>query len=94
MYVFSLCSSELASKEREQRLEELSRIGDGPHSPARASHDSESKSPNELNNTHSPHSSLDSLEHSSRSPGDDPGDGSPEASPDGQRPLPWNGKTA
>ncbi|XP_036433022.1 calcium/calmodulin-dependent 3',5'-cyclic nucleotide phosphodiesterase 1A isoform X1 [Colossoma macropomum] len=96
-----LSVQELASKEREQRSEreELSRKAEvmlTHSSPARASHDSESKSKslNELNNTHSPHSSLDSLEHSSRSPGDDPGDGSPEASPDAQQPLPWNGKTA
>ncbi|KAL7865250.1 hypothetical protein SRHO_G00104970 [Serrasalmus rhombeus] len=94
-----LSVQELASKEREQRSEreELSRKAEvmlTHSSPARASHDSESKSLNELNNTHSPHSSLDSLEHSSRSPGDDPGDGSPEASPEAQQPLPWNGKTA
>ncbi|KAL6484267.1 hypothetical protein MHYP_G00063120 [Metynnis hypsauchen] len=94
-----LSVQELASKEREQRSEreELSRKAEvmlTHSSPARASHGSESKSLNELNNTHSPHSSLDSLEHSSRSPGDDPGDGSPEASPDVQQPLPWNGKTA
>ncbi|XP_037395547.1 calcium/calmodulin-dependent 3',5'-cyclic nucleotide phosphodiesterase 1A isoform X1 [Pygocentrus nattereri] len=88
-----LSVQELASKEREQRSEreELSRKAEvmlTHSSPARASHDSESKSLNELNNTHSPHSSLDSLEHSSRSPGDDPGDSSPEASPEAQQPLP------
>ncbi|KAI4904104.1 hypothetical protein NFI96_016269 [Prochilodus magdalenae] len=94
-----LSVQELACKEREQRSEreESSRKADVTlthSSPTRASHDPEPKSLNELNNTHSPHSSLDSLEHSSRSPGDEPGDGSPEASPDAQTPLPWNGKTA
>ncbi|RXN38472.1 calcium calmodulin-dependent 3, 5 -cyclic nucleotide phosphodiesterase 1A-like protein [Labeo rohita] len=61
-------------------------------SPARGSHDSESKSLNELNNTDSTHSSQDSLDQSSQSPTEGPGDGSPEEH--SSETLPWNGKSA
>ncbi|XP_042587693.1 calcium/calmodulin-dependent 3',5'-cyclic nucleotide phosphodiesterase 1A-like isoform X1 [Cyprinus carpio] len=61
-------------------------------SPARGSHDSESKSLNELNNTDSTHSSQDSLEQSSQSPAEGPADGSPEEH--SSETLPWNGKSA
>ncbi|XP_026127062.1 calcium/calmodulin-dependent 3',5'-cyclic nucleotide phosphodiesterase 1A isoform X2 [Carassius auratus] len=61
-------------------------------SPARGSHDSESKSLNELNNTDSTHSSQESLEQSSQSPAEGPGDGSPEDH--SSETLPWNGKSA
>uniref|UniRef100_A0A8C2EWI5 Phosphodiesterase n=1 Tax=Cyprinus carpio TaxID=7962 RepID=A0A8C2EWI5_CYPCA len=61
-------------------------------SPARGSHDSESKSLNELNNTDSTHSSQDSLDQSSQSPTERPGDGSPEEH--SSQTLPWNGKSA
>ncbi|XP_059356515.1 dual specificity calcium/calmodulin-dependent 3',5'-cyclic nucleotide phosphodiesterase 1A-like isoform X2 [Carassius carassius] len=61
-------------------------------SPARGSHDSESKSLNELNNTDSTHSSQDSLEQSSQSPAEGPSDRSPEDH--SSETLPWNGKSA
>ncbi|XP_035375797.1 calcium/calmodulin-dependent 3',5'-cyclic nucleotide phosphodiesterase 1A isoform X2 [Electrophorus electricus] len=96
-----LSVQELANKEREQRFEQeaLSRKADAtlsPGSPARASHDSESKSISparvshdsesksisELNHTDSLHSSPDSQGHGSRSPGGDLDKGSPDASPE------------
>ncbi|KAK2904751.1 hypothetical protein Q8A67_006550 [Cirrhinus molitorella] len=61
-------------------------------SPARGSHDSESKSLNEMNNTDSTHSSQDSLDQSSQSPLEGPGDGSPEEH--SSETPPWNGKSA
>ncbi|XP_060784963.1 dual specificity calcium/calmodulin-dependent 3',5'-cyclic nucleotide phosphodiesterase 1A isoform X2 [Neoarius graeffei] len=89
-----LSVQELASKEREQRSEreDLSRKSDVTL--IRSSRDSESKSLCEVNNTDSLHSSQDSLEQSAASHSADPTDASPNASPDADRPLPWNGKTA
>ncbi|XP_049340802.1 dual specificity calcium/calmodulin-dependent 3',5'-cyclic nucleotide phosphodiesterase 1A isoform X2 [Astyanax mexicanus] len=95
-----LSVQELASKEREQRLDrEESPQKPGVtlihSSPTRANHESEPKVLNELNSTHSLHSSLNSIEHSSRSPGDATPEATPKPSPDDpQPPLPWNGKTA
>ncbi|XP_076858293.1 dual specificity calcium/calmodulin-dependent 3',5'-cyclic nucleotide phosphodiesterase 1A isoform X2 [Brachyhypopomus gauderio] len=97
-----LSVQELANKERERRCEQeaSSRTADitlTHGSPARASHDSESKSLSELNHTDLLHSSQDSVGRSPRSPGGDPGDGSAEPSPEAQpssEPPPWNSKTA
>ncbi|KAF4086631.1 hypothetical protein AMELA_G00085730 [Ameiurus melas] len=93
-----LSVQELASKEQEQRSEreDLSRKTDV--SLIHSSLDSESKSLSEVNNTDSLHSSQDSLEQSAASHSADPTDASPDAtldaSPDVDRPLPWNGKSA
>lgn len=85
---------ELASKEREQRSEgeDLSRKSDVTL--IRSSRDPESKSLSEVNNTETLHSSQDSLEQSAALHSADPTDASPDASPDADRPLPWNGKSA
>lgn len=91
----TLRSSELASKEREER-ETSPRKADVTFTRK----DSESKSLSDMNNTDSLHSSQDSLEQGVASHDAGPADASPGASPDASpdasphRPLPWNGKTA
>ncbi|XP_058642050.1 dual specificity calcium/calmodulin-dependent 3',5'-cyclic nucleotide phosphodiesterase 1A isoform X3 [Onychostoma macrolepis] len=93
-----LSVQELANKQHERMsdLEEEpmrnTQVTLSRSSPARGSHDSESKSLNELNNTDSTHSSQDSLDQSSQSPTEGPGDGSPEEH--SSETLPWNGKSA
>ncbi|XP_016149337.1 calcium/calmodulin-dependent 3',5'-cyclic nucleotide phosphodiesterase 1A-like [Sinocyclocheilus grahami] len=93
-----LSVKELANKQHERMsdLEEEpmtnTQVSLSHSSPARGSHDSESKSLNELNNTDSTHSSQDSLDQSSQSPTEGPGDGSPEEH--SSETLPWNGKSA
>ncbi|KTG47549.1 hypothetical protein cypCar_00029425 [Cyprinus carpio] len=93
-----LSVKELANKQHERMsdLEEEpitnTQVTLSHSSPARGSHDSESKSLNELNNTDSTHSSQDSLDQSSQSPTEGPGDGSPEEH--SSQTLPWNGKSA
>ncbi|XP_039539425.1 calcium/calmodulin-dependent 3',5'-cyclic nucleotide phosphodiesterase 1A isoform X1 [Pimephales promelas] len=93
-----LSVQELANKQHERMsdLEEESmrntQVTLSRSSPARGSLDSESKSLNEINNTDSTHSSQDSLDQSSQSPLEGPGDGSSEEH--SSETLPWNGKTA
>lgn len=93
-----LSVQELANKQHERKsdLEEEpirnTQVTLSRSSPARESHDSESKSLNELNNTDSTHSSQDSLDQSSQSLTTGPGDGSPEEH--SSETVPWNGKTA
>ncbi|XP_056611514.1 dual specificity calcium/calmodulin-dependent 3',5'-cyclic nucleotide phosphodiesterase 1A isoform X1 [Triplophysa dalaica] len=94
-----LSVQELANKEHERISEQEetpmrnAQLTLSHSSPARGSHDSESKSLNELNNTDSTHSSQDSLDlQSSHSPTEGQGEGSPEDH--SSETLPWNGKTA
>ncbi|KAK7154516.1 hypothetical protein R3I94_007746 [Phoxinus phoxinus] len=93
-----LSVQELANKQHERMsdLEEESmrntQVTLSRSSPARGSLDSESKSLNEINNTDSTHSSQDSLDQSSQSPLEGPGDGSSEEH--SSETLPWNGKRA
>ncbi|ROL50388.1 Calcium/calmodulin-dependent 3',5'-cyclic nucleotide phosphodiesterase 1A [Anabarilius grahami] len=93
-----LSVQELANKQHERMsdLEEESmrntQVTLSCSSPARGSLDSESKSLNEINNTDSTHSSQDSLDQSSQSPLEGPGDGSSEEH--SSETLPWNGKSA
>ncbi|XP_048050472.1 dual specificity calcium/calmodulin-dependent 3',5'-cyclic nucleotide phosphodiesterase 1A isoform X2 [Chanodichthys erythropterus] len=90
-----LSVQELANKQHERMsdLEEESmrntQVTLSCSSPARGSLDSESKSLNEINNTDSTHSSQDSLDQSSQSPLEGPGDGSSEEH--SSETLPWNG---
>lgn len=99
MISLPVLSIELANKEHERISEQEEKpmrnaqLTLSHSSPARGSHDSESKSLNELNNTDSTHSSQDSLDlQSSHSPTEGQGEGSPEDHSSDT--LPWNGKTA
>ncbi|XP_073710784.1 dual specificity calcium/calmodulin-dependent 3',5'-cyclic nucleotide phosphodiesterase 1A isoform X3 [Misgurnus anguillicaudatus] len=93
-----LSVQELANKEHERISEQEEKpmrnaqVTLSHDSPASGSHDSESKSLNELNNTDSTHSSQDSLDQSSQSPTEGQGDASPDDH--SSETLPWNGKTA